>query len=84
MAERDLNDMTLDELYEFKDHLTVMRDRIKGRRGPGPTHTRGYCRDMWQRINYILLSRNAPLRRANSHQRVHGPGAAPWQKDADS
>ena len=81
MVERDLTTMTNDELYAFKDRLQTMRDQVKGRRGPGPSHTRHYCRIMREKINAILKSRDAPLRPLNSDQRVYGPGAAPWQKD---
>lgn len=81
MPERDLNTMSLDELYAFKDRLKARRDRIKGRRGPGPSHTRHYCRTMRDKINAELKRRDAPLRPLDAHQRMHGPGAAPWQKD---
>lgn len=82
MAERDLQWLTNDELYAFKDRLDALRDEVKGRRGPGPTHTRDYCRIMRQKINDILKERDAPLRRPDSHQRMYGPGNASWQKDA--
>jgi len=82
MAERDLNEMTIEELYEFKDRLNSLRDEVKGRRGPGPSHTRHYCRTMRDKINAILKSRDAPLWPLDAHPQVYGPGNAPWQKDA--
>ena len=84
MTEHDLTTMATDELYAFKDRLQTMRDQVKGRRGPGPSHTRHYCRTMREQINAVLKSRNAPLRPLDSEQRVYGPGVAPWQKDAPS
>lgn len=81
MAERDLTTITTEELYAFKDRLKIRRDEIKGRRGPGPSHTRHYCRTMLQQINAILRKRNAPLRRPGSSTRVYGPGNAHWQKE---
>lgn len=81
MTEYDLITMTTDELYTFKDRLQARRDEVKGRRGPGPSHTRHYCRIMREKINAILKSRDAPLRPLNSDQRVYGPGVAKWQKE---
>ena len=83
MTDHDLITMTNDELYDFKDRLQLMRDRIKGRRGPGPWHTRDYCRTMREQINAVLKGRNAPLRPLDAPQRIYGPGAAPWQKDGE-
>lgn len=80
MAERDLTSMSTTELYAFKDRLATLRDTVRGRRGPGPTHTRGYCRTMRKRVNAILKSRNAPLRQPGSSPRAYGPGSAPWQR----
>lgn len=81
MPERDLTTMTTDELYEFKARLQTMRDRIKGRRGPGPSHTRHYCRVKREQINAELKCRDAPLRPLDAPQRVYGPGNAHWQKE---
>ena len=81
MTERDLTTLTNDELYALKDRLQTMRDQVKGRRGPGPSHTRHYCRVMREKINDELKSRDAPLRPLDSPQRAYGPGAAPWQKE---
>lgn len=80
MAERDLSTMSTKELYDFKGRLDVQRDRVKGRRGPGPSHTRHYCRTMRQVVDAILKGRGAPLRQPGSHQRIYGPGAAKWQR----
>lgn len=81
MTERDLTTMTNDELYVYKDRLQIRRNEVKGRRGPGPSHTRHYCRTMREQINAELKRRNAPLRPLDAPQQVYGPGAAPWQKD---
>ena len=81
MPERDLSTMTTDELYELKERLQARFDEVKGRRGPGPAQTRHYCRVMRFKVNAILKSRDAPLRPLDSHQRVYGPGAAPWQRE---
>lgn len=81
MTERDLTTMTNEELYAFKDRLQALRDEVKGRRGPGPSHTRHYCRTMREQINAVLKGRNAPLRPLDSPQRVYGPGNARWQKE---
>jgi len=81
MPERDLSTMTTDELYEFKARLQARRDEVKGRRGPGPSHTRHYCRVMRGKVNAILKSRDAPLRPLDAPQQVYGPGAAPWQRE---
>jgi len=81
MPERDLTTMTNDELYAFKGRLKARRDEVKGRRGPGPSHTRHYCRVMRDKVNGILKSRDAPLRPLDAPQRVYGPGAAPWQRE---
>lgn len=81
MSERDLTTMTDDELYRLKARLRARRDEVKGRRGPGPSHTRHYCRTMREQINAELKRRDAPLRPLDSESRVYGPGNAHWQKE---
>jgi len=77
--EDDLCTWSTERLYRFKETLDRQQDQVKGRRGPGPSYTRTYCRTMRKRVNAILRKRGFPATRPGDG-RVYGSGQAAWQR----
>lgn len=72
----ELEEMTPEQLYSFKDRLK--RQRITGR-GPEAAYRRWYKWDRLKCINAELRRRGLPATQPGDC-RVYGPGGAPWQQ----